>query len=254
MSITLLDVVQDVLSVIDSDAVSSISDTVEADQVADIVKNVYRDIVTEYNLPGKRTLETLEGLSDPARPNMLRIPDNIHKVLHWQYDCRLAEDSAIKYKEICYLEPTEFLRRMNQRNSLDGEIYMIVYPSPNVTLLVDKTRAPEYWTTFDDRHIVTDNFNLNVDAALQGAKTQAWLERRNVFVKSDTFIIELPAALEQLLFRTAENEAYALNKQIVNPKLEQKEARLRIRAQRNKHAANPYENNTMSGTPNYGRK
>jgi hypothetical protein len=253
MAQTLLDVVQGILSKLDSDAVNSISDTVESDQVADIVKQTYYDIIDEYQLPGQRVLTTLEGVSDPSRPNTLKIPENTQALLSWKYDTREADGDPLRYVELKYKTPKDFLTTINYRNSNDTSTYSVVEVSPGVRMVVDIRSAPACWTSFDDETIVTDNVNLAVDATLQSSKTQAWLEKRWVFHKEDAFVITLPENLGSLLYRTAENEAYAVYKQVVNPKLEQKERRLRIRAQRNKHRTQQFENNTMNGAPNYGR-
>jgi hypothetical protein len=254
MANTLLDLVQDILSTLDSDAVSSISDTVEADQVADIVKKTYRDIIDEYQLPGQRVITNLESVSDTDRPNLLKLPDDTQALIHWQYDTRLTPTDPLHYSPVEYKPPHEFLRYVNARNSSDVETYSVVYAVTDIPIIVDIRTGPMFWTSFDDKFIVTDNVNLDVDASLQASKTQAWLEKRWVFHKEDDFVINLPENLIALLYRTAENEAYALYKQTVNPKLEQKEKRLRIRAQRNKHRTQQYENNGMNGAPNYGRK
>jgi hypothetical protein len=91
-----------------------------------------------------------------------------------------------------------------------------------------------------------------VDATLQQSKTQAFLEYGPTFTQADTFVPDLPANLEALFYRTVENTAYALFKQTVNPKLEVKERRLRVRAQRNKHKADIQVSN-YKDTINYGR-
>jgi hypothetical protein len=253
MSQTLLDVVQGILSKIDSDAVNDIGDTVESDQIADIVKQTYYDIIDEYELPGQRVLGTLEGLGDIERPNLLQIPEDTQALLNWQYDARLNDQDPLRYIPMEYRLPVDFLKTVNQRNSLDTVTYKVVQVNPDVKIIVDITAAPRYWTSFDDRIIVTDNVDLTIDTTLQASKTQAWMEKRWVFHKESDFVINLPQNLESLLYRTAENEAYAVYKQSVNPKLEQKERRLRIRAQRNKHRTQQYQNNTMNGGPNYGR-
>lgn len=253
MAMTLLDVVQEILTTLDSDAVSSIGDTVEADQVADIVKKTYRDIIDEYQLPYQREICNLESVSNLDKPNVLKLPDNAQALLHWQYDMRTHPTDPISYSPVEYLPPYNFLEMTNKRNaSTDG--FRVVYVEIGTPVIVDTRFGPTKWTSFDDKLIVTDNFNSDVDATLQGSKTQAWIEKRRVFHKEDEFVIDLPENLLALLARTAENEAYALFKQTVNPKLEQKERRLRIRAQRNKHRSQQYENNLMNGAPNYGRK
>lgn len=253
MARTVLDIVQSILSTLDSDQVSSIGDTVEADQIADIVRKTYFDIIDEYQLPGQRVITNLEGLSDQTRPNVLKLPDDTQALLHWQYDEREHPTDDPRYKPVEYRPPYEFLRMTNARNASDDD-NDIVYVEPGTPVIVSTKIGPTFWTSFDDKIIVTDSFNSDVDATLQASKTQAWLEKRWVFAKQDDFVINLPSNLESLLYRTAENEAYALFKQTVNPKLEQKEARLRIRAQRHKHRTQQYENNLLNGAPNYGRK
>jgi hypothetical protein len=251
---TLLDVVQGILNKLDSDAVSSIGDTVEADQIADLVRQVYFDIIDEYSLPGQRILTTLEGLSDLTKPNVLKIPDNTSSLLTFEYDTRLTSEDAIRYTPVCYMLPAEFLRMVNQRNSNDTDRFLVVNVVPNVSIITDVTQAPQKWTSFNDEHIVTDSYNAAIESTLQSSKTQVWVEKRHAFEKTDGFVFHLPQNLQSLFYRTAENEAYAIAKQVVNPKLEQKESRLRIRAQRNKHRDTQFGNNTMVGSPNYGRK
>jgi hypothetical protein len=253
MAQTLLDIVQGILSKLDSDTVNDIGDTVESDQVADIVKQTYYDIIDEFQLPGQRVLTTLESIGDLTRPNLLRVPANTQSLISWQYDARESPTDPLRYIPMEYRLPMDFLKSINYRNSLDTESNMVVQVNPNVNMVVDIRSAPKYWTSFDDDIIVTDNIDLAVDATLQSAKTQAWIEQRMTFVKDSDFVIELPENLGSLLYRTAENEAYSVFKQTVNPKLEQKERRLRIRAERNKHRTQQYENNTMNGGPNYGR-
>lgn len=253
MARTLLDVVQGILSTLDSDTVSSIGDTVEADQVADIVRQVYFDIIDEYQLPGQRVITTLESVSDTARPNLLKLPDDTQSLIQWQYDTRTSPTDPLHYSPVEYRTPVAFLGMVNQRNSGDTERMLVVQVTPEVNIIVDTSTSPRYWTSFDDKYIVTDNVNFDVDATLQGSKTQAFLEKRHIFLKEDSFVINLPQNLESLLFRTAEGTAYAIDKQTVNPKLEQKEKRMRIRAERNKHRSQQYENNLLNGAPDYGR-
>jgi hypothetical protein len=254
MARTLLDIVQGILSKLDSDAVNSIGDTVEADQVADLVRQTYYDIIDEYQLPGNRVIGNLESVSDTTRPNLLKLPDDIQALLHWQYDMREGLSDTPRYAPIEYKMPADFLMYVNQRDAADTETYVVVEVTPNVPVTVDKRFGPKYWTSFDDKHVVTDNYCAAVDVTLQGAKSQAWVEKRFIFTKEDDFVIVLPQNLESLLYRTAENEAYAVFKQALNPKLEEKEKHLRIRAQRNKHRTQQYENNFMNEAPNYGRK
>ena len=241
---TVLELTQDILNTLDSDPVDSIADTLEADQIAKILRKVYYDMQEEYSFPGAKELINLESVSDSSRPNLLRIPQKAQRVLEWTYD----------KAPVHFISQEAFIHLCNQRNPDDTESFLLVPYSVGVNLTIDRRVNPQYWTSFDDEHIVTDSFNEEEDTTLQASKTLAWVQWEPHFQLTDSFVPVLPDNLEQLYYRTAEGEAYALFKQVVNPKLEQKESRLRIRAQRSKYRSQQEENNTMFRAPNYGRK
>jgi hypothetical protein len=242
MTKTLLDIVQDILSTLDSDTVDSISDTWEATQIANIVKNVYMDIVSEYGLPCNQKLGYLEGLGDTTWPTHLRIPTDVRRVLWWKYNKKLDTSDPSAYNDVVYLDPKEFVEYCNSRDSTDSTS-QIIEVEGGVYLTVQNNKAPTYWTSFDNEYVICDSFDSAVDATLQQSKVQAYLEYGPTFSVVDTFVADLPDNLEQLFYRTCENTAYALFKQTLNPKLERKEHNLRIRAQRNKEKLDDKQNN-----------
>lgn len=250
---TLLDMTQDILSTIDSDTVNSISDTYEALQIAAIIRNVYLDIVTEYNLPTTKKLTYLEAVSDTDRPTHLRLPTNVKALEWWKYDKRVLSGDAKNYQNITYLGPEAFINICNARDNTDTTNNKVVTLDGNVSLVVDKLTAPSYWTSFDNEYIICDSYDSTLESSLQQSKTQAYVDYGPVFTMEDTFVPALPENLEQLFYRTAENMSYSLFKQAVNPKLERKEHDLRVRTQRNKERlAN--KQNTRFGSADYGRR
>lgn len=252
MSKTLLEIVQDCLSICDSDTVDSIGDTWEATQIATLVKNEYEDFITEYNLPTLKKFSFLEGVGDTARPNLLKLPSNIKNVLWWKYDCRLDTADKKLYTNVVYLEPYDFVSRLNSLDSLDTTNNQVVVFDSEISLVIRKDKAPSFWTSFDNIYVVTDSYDAGVDATLQQSKTQAFVEYAPTFTIADTTVPELPNNLEALFYRTCENTVYTIFKQQVNPKLEMKERRLRIRAQRNKHKLDADQPN-FKETVDYGR-
>ena len=74
---TVLEMVQDVLSGINGDEVNSISDTVESLQVATYLKEVYENLVAEYNLPVNRKLIMLDASGDVNKPTHMRLPNTV---------------------------------------------------------------------------------------------------------------------------------------------------------------------------------
>lgn len=74
---TLLEMTQDILSRLDSDAVNSISDTVESMQVATIIKNKYYDVLSRGGLPENNKLFQLDPSLDINSPTLMYVPDGV---------------------------------------------------------------------------------------------------------------------------------------------------------------------------------
>ena len=76
-SMTLIQIVQDILSDMDSDEVSSINDSVESLQVAQIVKSTYYNIIDGKDFPFLYELFQLTPTSTVARPTHMSLPDSM---------------------------------------------------------------------------------------------------------------------------------------------------------------------------------
>lgn len=61
MKTTLLQVVQSILSDMDSEAVNSISDTTEAQQIASVVEDTYYNIISAREIPEHKKLIVSNG-------------------------------------------------------------------------------------------------------------------------------------------------------------------------------------------------
>jgi len=247
---TLLELVQDVLAAIDGDEVNAISDTVEATQVATLIRRCYFDIITEMELPVKGTLTTLTGLGDTDTPTHMLIPESLSRIDWIKYNVKLDSGDDDQYRDIVYKTPEEFVRLVSGRPSTDTTYYQLVEINPNVSVVIAKTEAPHYWTSFDDEYIVFDGYDSNVDSTLQSSKSIIYGFGEETFTLTDDFVPELPANLFPYLYATAEAKAFAFYKQQPNPKSEQQENRGRIRAQRNKWRQGRRNNKG----PDYGKR
>lgn len=77
---TVLQMVQNILSSLDSDEVNSIGDTIESRQIAQILQNKYYDMTARGALPEHTQLVQLQPSTDPFKPNLMIIPQEITKV------------------------------------------------------------------------------------------------------------------------------------------------------------------------------
>jgi hypothetical protein len=191
MKYTLLEIVSDILSDMDSDFVDSINDTDEATQVAQIVKTTYQAMMSNRNWP-----------------------------ISVFYDCRKTLTGRLDFRQMKYLEPDAFLRYINQRNSTDPNTLTISDPS-GIILLITSNKAPEYFTSFDDTNIVFDSYDSVMDTTLQGSKTQARAYTIPEFEMVDSFIPDLPDEAFSALIEEAKSKAMFKLKQTQDIKAEQ---------------------------------
>lgn len=250
MARTLLDLTQTVLSEMTSDQVNSISDTIEATDTATIIRQVYLELIDEMSLPTNRMLVALEGLGDTNKPTHMRIPANVSSVKWIKYDTRVAVSGNKNYTDMTWLDPHAFVTLVSSRPSSDTTNYQTVAYDANISLVVNRRHAPQYWTSFDDDYVVFDGFDSAVDSTLQSSKTIADVEMRPTLSLTDDAVVDLPQNLVNLLYTRALGRCMASIKQQVNPKVEQSSRRLDIRAQRNKWRAGRHNDRG----PDYSRK
>lgn len=251
---TLIEIVQDLLSDMDSDEVNSISDTVEADQVARIVRRVYRDMVEELDLPSNGDIITLEDAASVDLPTRLKLPVHTDLVEWIKYaNIIQPDDEPLEklYKNIRWKSPTDFINIVVSRSPSDTDNQVVAYsPESDILLPIRTNVAPNYWTSFDDEYIWFDSWDSTQTTTIVANHTLVFARTSTVFSLTDTFTPDLPANLFPYLYAKAKSLCFADIKQSPNQKAEQTENRLRIRTQSNKWR----HRHTNNMGPNYGRK
>lgn len=243
---TLLELVQKVLNSINGDEVNSINDTVEALQVANIIEDVYFNIVTNTDIPEHADILELTALSDTDFPNYLKLPTGVSKVKVAKYDT--STDTRVRYSDISYVSPQEFLARTVMRDSTASNVQVVTHAS-SVKLLILNDKHPDFWTSFDDEYLIFDSFNNSVDSTLQASKTLALGTTMPTFTLEDAFVPDLDDDLFPLLLNEAKSWAHLELKQQSHAKAEQQSRRQKVSFQ------NDRERFKIEHTgPNYGRK
>lgn len=221
MKLCLLDMVQDILSDMDSDEVNSIDDTVESRQVAQIVKTTYMNMCSNRNWGDQKKLITLDHAGDITKPTHLKFPENFKELQYIAYNVKDSENiSAIdEYRKLEYRYPDEFLRIVNTRpRNNDG--YIQVQDYGGVSLFIRNDAPPQYWTSFDDEYIVCDSYDSQVDSTLQAAKTQCLAVLMPTWEMRDAFVPKLPIEGYAALLADAKSTAFLVLKQMANEKAE----------------------------------
>jgi len=245
---TLLEMVQDIMSDMDSDDINSINDTVEALQVAQIIKSTYYNIIDGKDFPFLYETFQLESSGTNARPTHMGIPETIIDLKTLNYNCKKLTDTKDKYKEILYKTPEDFLYILNQRNSSESNVTTVT-DTTGISLLIYNDRGPQYFTSFDDDNLVFDSYDSAVDSTLVAAKTQCHGKRSVAFTLLDTFTPDLPVQMFTYLLAEAKSTVFVTLKQMANPKAEQVST-----SQRRRMAQEAWKLKNGITYPNYGRR
>lgn len=245
---SVLEMTQEILSDMTSDPVNSINDTVEAMQVATIIKRTFLNLTTDRIWPSRKKLFRLTSSAEAARPTHMRIEDDVVEVEWVKYDVRDDVLDSPSYRDIPYIYPELFLQRVMSRDPADSNVVQVEdYDGTPIFVLND--HSPSYFTSFDDKHLVFDSFDSNVDSILQNSKTQVFGVAEPEWQMDDSFVPDMPSKFFPYLVNEAKATAFLKLKEVFSQKDEQNSIRQKSWLSRNKNRIN-------GGTryPDYGRK
>lgn len=219
MKSTLLDIVQEILSDMDSDEVNSISDTVESEQVAVIIKSTFNAMMVNRDWPHTRKLVSFIASNTSNLPTHLKLKSNVKRMVSVTYNKVKSGETRKQYLPVKYLEPDAFLRRQNALNSDKDNVDIITDPT-GVELLIRNDLPPEYYTSFDDSFMVFDSYDNTVDSTLQESKVQAMAYILPTWKHNDSAIPDLPDDAFPLLIEESKAKAQFKLRQFVDSKAE----------------------------------
>lgn len=228
MAKTVLDYVQNCLSVMDSDNVDQINDTVEAMQVANQLKEVYYELLARQDWPFLRKPLTLVAAADTDNPTQFTIPDAVKIVESLNYNA--SETGGYVKRDVCYVEPMEFVHRCQA--SEDATDYQLVTLGDNVRFYVATNRWPSIWTSFDDETVVMDAVHQTYDSTLVSSKLGGYGIVLPTFTVEDDFVPTIPSNMEPLLQAELNRQCFRYFKQVESTADEQKAQRQLARGRR----------------------
>ncbi len=224
MKLTLLDMVTDILSDMDSDQVNSINDTPEAEQVAQIIKSNYQAMMSNRNWPHTARLVRINSSTDNNKPTIMTFSEDIKELISVYYNKAKIGETRLRFEPVKYIEPDDMLRLMYGRNTDD--VHTDQYDGGNNQMFVVlNNQPPSYFTSFDDSTLVFDSYDADVDSILQSSKTQVRAYVTPQFTMSDDFIPDLPEEAFSLLLEESKSKAMFKLKQTVDNKAEQESRR-----------------------------
>ena len=192
MKLTLLQVINFYMDHVDGFRISTIDDGIESQQVASIAEKVFYDLNNDiFGNSHLESLVQLESLADSTKPNYLRLPDEASSIKHDTVMYDISSDAAnIEMKEIDYIAPLDFLDLIGKKKASTSN--QIVTDFGGYRMTIDNDTAPQYYTSFNDEHLVFDSFNSSVDSTLQSSKSGVITQLQRSFTQSDTYVIDFP--------------------------------------------------------------
>lgn len=229
MKQSLLELVQDVLSDLEGDEVNSIDDTVESKEIASLARRVYYDTITDFDYKHTESIFQLDAAT-LARPTHMALPSNVSRVDWVKYDVSDVGDST-DYRDITYLDPAEFVAKVNSRNSGDSNTDEVTDPS-GVAILIRNDKQPHHYTSFDDEAVVLDSYDSSIETNLQNSKTFCHGELIPAWSETDLFVPDLPENLWPYYRNRLITRAFSVTKEEIDPDTAQTARRQRIKSKR----------------------
>jgi len=281
---TVLDMVQNILSGMSSDEVNSIGDTVESLQVAQILKNKYYDIITRVNLPEHNQFIQLNPSLTSSVPVLMYVPDGVAEISWLKYfnsnvnaagapssahDLNLDLTASIAvsnfapgYQDVKVLPVRQFVDMVLGFNPTQSNVGTFTFSDipdlddkefgNNYTFYFYNDRQPSYCTVLSNFHVIFDAYNNTQDSTLQASKTLAWARIIPAWEMTDSFIPDLDDEQFQLLFNESKSLAfYELLKQ-PHAKADQEIKRGWSSVQKNKSKSN--KPSYFDSLPDFGRR
>lgn len=189
--LTLLEMVQDILNSMSSDDVNEIDGNEESLQVVAIIEDSYNFILTQRKWPHLNQVCPLLSLSDSTKPNYLKIPESFIEIDKLRYETSTVTDTEPNYQKITFRDSSDFVDCLLNRKSSDANV-QIVTSFEEIPLFIRNDRAPELWTSFDDKHVVFDSFDSALESTVQGTKSMVNCRKLPPFTRSNDFIPDIP--------------------------------------------------------------
>lgn len=254
MRYTLLEMVQQILSSMDSDEVSSYSDTTESIQVANLIKGVYYDIATELGLCEHEGLFELDASGDSTQPTLMTVPSNVVRLDWIKYDNKLTVDTYEEYLSVDYLRFNEFLKKQQSFREYTSGIGTMNFTNNDETfeVIYRNDKMPQWYTTIDDFTLLFDSYDSDEDTTLQKSKTMCYGSVYPEFTLSDSFQPDLDPTQFSYFINRAKTRAFAELKQAANNESAGEARNQKIRIQRVKRRVEARPEHER--LPDYGRR
>lgn len=235
---TILQLVQQLGEGIGSDEIDSLDETIEASEIATILEQSVSEVISrkrwEFLKDRVRQLDARAGGS--TQLNTLVIPSDVTRVTCLKY--RNTNNTVTEFTQIKYLQPCEFLDKVQGRNSTDANITAIANDD-GVLINVITDAPPTWWTSFDEENITFDAYDATVGTGNLIADSVIIADIVPVIDFTDpAATLKVPERMETLIYNEALSTCAIRLRQSVDPKAERIAARQHRAMREQEHITN----------------
>jgi len=182
--LTYIQIVQRVASAIDTDNVTSISDSPESEQISLLVQTMYDELLSEFPWYHKRETVNLEAT---PTDNILALPSDVEQML----------SKIIYYNS----KPVYYWRADQMQDYLARQDRT----ADNIDANGAQTdKDPTYWTSYDDENIIFDSY----DGSLAPSLSEVWVAKHPTPPMADDDVPDMPHILHSVLLNGVLAEAF----------------------------------------------
>lgn len=221
--LTVLQLVQKIMSRMDSDEVEAHDENIESLQVANILEDTHDELLArrswEFTKHQPRQLDAGTHVVELSIPSDVKY---IELVRYKNFDTG-------RLQEVRYVSPRVFLDRYQEMDTTQTNIEAVTL-NDGVSIGVYNDRVPTEWTSFDEENIIFNSYDATNEASgVTVGSSTTLVEYIPSWTMSDSFIPDLPDRMFPLLLNEALSVASLDIKQEANQKAEQNARRQYIR-------------------------
>ena len=221
---TLLQIVQAMSRGINGDEISTLTDgSIETEDLTSLALDVLKDIISrnDWEFLRDRPMKLEAG----TYAIELAIPDTVQRVQTVRYR-RMMGGVQNGFATLRYLPPEDFVKQLQSGNP--AEPNRVTVTVNGVEMYPYTNRHPRYWTSFDEKNVVIDSYDVDqnptgVDPDDSAILATIYLD----LTGSDdgAWVAPIPDKLFQLWEQEAIAEASVNMRQAENPRAERKARR-----------------------------
>jgi hypothetical protein len=168
----------------------------------------------------------------------MTLPDNVTRLDNIKYDNK-ADAENPNYLPVMWMDFDDFVVAQQSLREETTDVGSLTIEGDNddeFTIMYRTNKHPQFYTTFNNRTILFDSYDSDVDTTLQQSKTLCAGVIYPEFTMEDSFIVDLDPTQFRYWINKAKVRAFNELKQTLNQEAAAEARRQKVIVQKRKHS------------------